>query len=124
MLRYVKPVCLALALLGFGLGASVGNAQEVVRSHGWAIHSEIKHPKDFKYFDYVNPDAPKGGTVVFGAPDTFDSLNPFIIKGNPGAGSSAIYDILRRCGSTVSKDEALSSVLTESSPFETLRSSG
>ncbi|MDF1748592.1 MAG: extracellular solute-binding protein [Alphaproteobacteria bacterium] len=94
MLRYVKPACFALSLLGFGLGPSVGNAQEVVRSHGWAIHSEIKYPKNFSHFDYVNPDAPKGGTVVFGAPDTFDSLNPFIIKGNPGAGSSAIYDTL------------------------------
>lgn len=101
MLCTLKHACFTFLLIGYVFGPSVGHAQEVVRSHGWAIHSQIKYPGDFKHFDYVNPDAPKGGTVVFGVPNTFDSLNPFIIKGNPGAGSSAIYDTLM----TTSMDE-------------------
>ena len=52
--------------------------------------------------DYVNPDAPKGGTVRLGARGTFDSLHPFIIKSVPAAGITAIWDTL--CWS--SRDEA------------------
>ncbi len=92
---------LALACVIFSAPVSGAHAQEVVRSHGWAIHGDLKYPADFEHFDYVNPDAPKGGSVVFGVPDTFDSLNPFIISGSPGAGSSAIYDTLM----TTSRDE-------------------
>ncbi len=89
-----KGLVLGLAAAAFGFAASPAIAQQTIRSHGWAIHGEIKYPADFPHFDYVNPDAPKGGDVVFGVPDTFDSLNPFITKGSPGAGSSAIYDTL------------------------------
>ena len=46
---------------------------------------------DFNHFDYVNPDAPKGGTVKLGAVGGFDSLNPFIIKGQ-AAGISSLLD--------------------------------
>jgi microcin C transport system substrate-binding protein len=55
---------------------------------------EPKYKNGFKHFDYVNPDAPKGGELKLGTMGTFDSLNPFIIKGNPAAGSSMIYDTL------------------------------
>jgi peptide/nickel transport system substrate-binding protein len=40
-------------------------------------------PPDFDHMPYVNPEAPKGGRLVFGLPGTFDSLNPFIVKGVP-----------------------------------------
>ncbi len=56
-------------------------AQETVRAHGWAISGDLKYPPGFPHFDYVNPDAPKGGTITLGAGGTYDSLNPFIIKG-------------------------------------------
>jgi len=55
---------------------------------GIAMHGEPKYGPDFKHLDYVNPDAPKGGSVVFGAVGTFDSFNPFTIQGTPGPGSS------------------------------------
>ncbi len=54
--------------------------------HAIAMHGEPKYPADFKYFDYVNPDAPKGGSVAFGILGSFDSLNPLIVKGNAGPG--------------------------------------
>ncbi len=37
-------------------------------------------PADYKYFPYVNPDAPKGGSITYGVVGTFDSLNPFLVK--------------------------------------------
>ena len=58
-----------------------------------------KYPADFKHFDYVNPDAPKGGTLDQIATGTFDSFNPYIVRGTPAAGFGAnsgglIYDTL------------------------------
>jgi microcin C transport system substrate-binding protein len=53
-----------------------------------ALHGDPKYAPDFKHFDYVNPDAPKGGTLRLHDEGTFDSLNPFIVKGNPAAGMS------------------------------------
>ena len=41
---------------------------------------------DFTHFPYVNPDARKGGRVMFGVQGSFDSLNPLIVKGNPAEG--------------------------------------
>jgi len=51
-----------------------------------AMHGTAKYGPDFKHLDYVNPDAPKGGTLRLFSEGTFDSLNPFIIKGVPAAG--------------------------------------
>lgn len=63
--------------------------------HGIALHGEPKYPASFTHFDYVNPDAPKGGTLNLSGLGTFDSLNPFIIKGNPGDGiGTLVYQTL------------------------------
>ena len=53
-------------------------------------------PADFKHFTYVNPDAPKGGSATFSEVGGFDSFNPFIIRGNPAAGASYLWDTLLR----------------------------
>lgn len=62
--------------------------------HALAMLSQPKYGPDFTHFDYVNPDAPKGGTLVQGAEGTFDSFNPYILKGLPAAGSSLPFDTL------------------------------
>ncbi|MEQ8165241.1 MAG: extracellular solute-binding protein, partial [Alphaproteobacteria bacterium] len=62
--------------------------------HGIAMHGTTKYGPDFTHFDYVNPDAPKGGTARMAAIGTFDSLNPFILKGTAAAGIGAIHDTL------------------------------
>ena len=51
-----------------------------------SLHGTPKYTPDFKHLSYVNPDAPKGGTLKQHVIGTFDSLNPFIIKGTPAAG--------------------------------------
>lgn len=75
--------CLAAAALACSVqfAPPPAAAQETVRAHGWAISGDLKYPPGFPHFDYVNPDAPKGGTITLGAGGTYDSLNPFIIKG-------------------------------------------
>ncbi|WP_252179951.1 extracellular solute-binding protein [Endozoicomonas sp. 4G] len=64
------------------------------KSPSLSLYGDSKYPKDFKHFDYVNPDAPKGGTLRMASMGTFDSLNPFIEKGTPAEGLSLIYDTL------------------------------
>ena len=68
------------------------------RRHGLSVFGQLKYPPDFKHFDYVNPDAPKGGristTPVRGS-IKFDSFNPFILKGDSAAGlATHLYDSL------------------------------
>lgn len=56
--------------------------------HGFATLGTLKYPPDFTHFEYADPDAPKGGAVVLWFVGTFDSLNPFILKGRPAMGSN------------------------------------
>src|SRR5574343_1667671 len=66
--------------------------------HAYAQFGDIKYPPGFAHFDYVNPDAPKGGEVVLVPPtrlSNFDKYNPFTLKGNPPPGlSGLLFDTL------------------------------
>ncbi|MGG5291102.1 extracellular solute-binding protein [Pseudomonas shirazensis] len=65
--------------------------------HALTLYDEPpKYPADFKHFDYVNPDAPKGGTFRQSGFGGFDSLNPFINKGVAAENVGSIYDTLMR----------------------------
>lgn len=80
----------AAVLITLGALASVGTAgAEVHVGHGIAMYGKPKYGPDFTHFDYVNPEAPHGGTLRLAASGTFDSFNPYIIKGNPAAGVGA-----------------------------------
>lgn len=77
--------------------APAADGQEIIRSYGISTFGDLKYPADFPHFNYVDPDAPKGGTMVFrgtGASKTFDSLNTFILKGEPAQGLGILYDSL------------------------------
>ncbi|WP_316013107.1 extracellular solute-binding protein [Roseobacter sp. HKCCA0434] len=76
----------SLAALAIVLTASAGLAEP---QHGIAMYGEPALPPDFEHLPYVNPDAPKGGTLVEGGRGTFDSLNPFIQRGNAPYGARA-----------------------------------
>ena len=58
--------------------------------HGIAMYGEPALPPDFVSLPYANPDAPKGGRIVFGENGSFDSMNPFIVKGSAPAGLSSM----------------------------------
>ena len=87
----------ALATVAFiGLGAAAVRADSDAWRHGFATYGALKYPADFSHFDYVNPAAPKGGKVTIGTSGTFNSLNPFIMKGVPAALVGLTYDTLLR----------------------------
>ena len=90
--RWALPVLLAGAL-----GPPGAAAEDVIRSHGISAFGDLEYGPGFEHFDYVNPDAPKGGTFSSrgtGASKTFDSLNAFILKGEPAQGLGLLYDSL------------------------------
>lgn len=86
-------LCL-LTLLCLILPAGVVMAQP---EHGLSAFGELKYPRDFTHFDYVNPDAPAGGRLsmigVTGV-TSFDSLNGYILKGQPAEGLKLLFDTL------------------------------
>lgn len=86
-----RLIAVLTIFLAYGLAA---HAAEVPAKHGIAMHGDLKYPANFKQFDYVNPDAPKGGEVRLGTEGTFDSFNSFITKGNPAAGLGFLYENL------------------------------
>ncbi len=88
----------ALAFLASRRGFSAPLAPGESESHGLSIFGELAETSDFKHFAYVNPQAPKGGVVTLEPPppetSTYDSLNGYILRGNPAAGVGLIYDTL------------------------------
>ncbi|MDX1818021.1 MAG: ABC transporter substrate-binding protein, partial [Marinobacter sp.] len=84
-----------LALVTTSTQAATGT-EAVTPQHGLAMHGEPKYPKGFSHFDYVNPDAPKGGTLKLSVyANGYDSFNPFDIKGIAAAGiTTYLYDTL------------------------------
>ena len=82
--------------------ASVASAQEIKPVHAIAMHGKPKYPAGFKHFDYTDPTAPKGGKVLLEAFGTYDSFNPFILKGQAASGIGLLYDNL----ASSSSDEA------------------
>src|SRR4029077_17407145 len=74
--RFICAIACALAVAAGWAAAAAAEPR-----HAIAMQGEPALGPDFKAFPYVNPDAPKGGTLVQGALGTFDSLNPLIVKG-------------------------------------------
>ena len=98
---------LAGVLLAAPLLAAVAPARaESTISHAVAIRETPRFPADFAHYDHVDPGAPKGGTVrLASVGSTFDSLNPFIVKGDAAAGIGRLFDTL----TADSPDEATAS---------------
>jgi len=73
----IRPLLLSFSLvLSFPAGATI------TESHGYAQFGTLKYPAKFTHFDWVNPQAPKGGTLRAMAFGTFDTLNPYTFKGS------------------------------------------
>ena len=74
--------------------AQDGDGTRVIRSHGYSYFGDLTYPADYEHFEYVNPDAPKGGEISLHAPGTFDSMNPYSRKGRAGRYSWMVYESL------------------------------
>ena len=64
--------------------------------HGMAMHGDLKYKKNFKHFEYSNPDAPKKGKIKLSAIGTFDNLNPYILKGVAAYQTSYLFETLMK----------------------------
>ncbi len=82
----------ALLLLLQVIGARAD--ENITVSHGISTFGELKYGPDFEHFDYVNPDAPVGGTFSTWAFGTFDSMTPYILKGQAASLSSVFFESL------------------------------
>ncbi len=86
---------LALAAAFTALLLSPAAAEDAqTHHHALSLIGQPKYPADFTHFDYVNPDAPKGGRVRMGAIGGFDSLNPVLYRGEKASGLGLVYESL------------------------------
>src|SRR6266404_8662302 len=83
------PAILVALLLSVAAAAS-----STAATPGMSLFGDLKYGPDFTQFDYVNPMAPKGGTMRLSAIGTFDTLNPYVVKGVPAAGLGGIFSTL------------------------------
>src|SRR5215469_3369886 len=90
---FALPAILLLAFLAPPVPTASADSP-VKTLYSISLLDQPKYPPDFKHFDYVNPDAPKGGELKRAAIGSFDSFNPFIIKGQAAAGVNLLYDTL------------------------------
>ena len=94
-------VVLTLVILIWPL-ASLAQNKKVIPAHAIAMHGTPKYNSEFRHFDYVNPKAPKGGVIRQSALRTFNTFNPYTIKGDAAVGLGFIYESLM----TSPQDEA------------------
>lgn len=72
---------LILSLAASAVLATAAFAQDASPRHGLSVFGDLKYAAGFAHFDYVNPDAPKGGGIKIPGLDTFETVHPFILKG-------------------------------------------
>ena len=104
-LAALGPSRTAHAQAGTAAGASQpppAGGGVAIRTHALSLLGEPALPRDFPHWPWVNPDAPKGGEIALTALGSFDSFNPFILRGTAAVGIANIYDRLTRS----SADEA------------------
>jgi microcin C transport system substrate-binding protein len=93
-----------LLLWPFGPAAAQTGAPKVTVGHALSMYGDLKYGPEFRHFQYVNPEAPKGGDVKLAAIGTFDTLHPFVLKGVAAAGLGGTVDTL----TVASEDEPFS----------------
>ena len=97
-------------LIGMVMGAVLASGLTIAAEpkthvgHAIAMHGEAKYGPNFTHFDYTDPQAPTGGEIRLNAIGTFDTFNPFVLRGVAAAGIGTVFETL----TTGSQDEAFS----------------
>ena len=86
---FLKKISFSLFLFLFSSKIFAADFQ-----HGISFFGDLKYPKNFKHFHYVNPNTPKGGQIKYASEGTFNNLNPFILKGIAPAAMNLVFDSL------------------------------
>jgi microcin C transport system substrate-binding protein len=92
--RVVLGIALCLGLLGEEHSEAQTQGGKAITSNAISMYGDLKYPPGFKHFEYANAEAPKGGDVKLAAIGTFDTLNPFIVKGVPAVGLGGTFETL------------------------------
>ncbi|MDL0429613.1 extracellular solute-binding protein [Marinobacter sp. TBZ242] len=94
--RKVSSLISAFTLAAVALLPWQAISADTVASHAIAMHGDTRYPEGFPHFDYVNPEAPKGGVLRMAVvANGFDSFNPFVIRGVAATGiNTYLYDTL------------------------------
>ena len=100
----VTVLALAAALVAPVIARGQAGASRPVNGPAISMYGDLKYQPGFKHFQYVNPEAPKSGDVKMAAFGTYDTLNPFTLKGVAAAGLGETVDSL----TVASSDEAFS----------------
>ncbi|MEQ5857414.1 extracellular solute-binding protein [Halomonas sp. EF61] len=92
----MRQVAIGACLLGALLATTseAADVSSVPTVHALPLYGEPALPADFRHFPHANPDAPSGGDLIRAAQGSFDSTNPFIVRGTPASGLTQIYDTL------------------------------
>ena len=93
-MRQLGAAVLAVALTGAQVQAQEQGAGDTIVAHGISTFGDLKYPADFTRYDYVNPDAPKGGEISQWAFGGFDTVNPYTIKGRGAALATSMLESL------------------------------
>ena len=91
MMMRIKLMRLILTFLAISIYVAPAYAEP---QFGIAMHGKPKYSESAQHLDYVNPDAPKGGKITMAAIGTFDTINPYSIKGKAAQGLNLVYDRL------------------------------
>ncbi len=99
-------------VLCFGISVLAGGTARADAAHGIAMHGEPALPADFDHLPYADPKAPEGGSITYGVVGTFDSLNPFVLKGmrttarglwDPQFGNLVFESLMMRSATSLSR---------------------
>lgn len=90
--RHWSAVAATACALAFGGAAQAQDT--IIKSHGYSFYGDLSYPLDYPHFNYVNPDAPKGGEIAISTLGTFDSMNPYSRKGRGGLLSTMMFESL------------------------------
>jgi microcin C transport system substrate-binding protein len=118
--RTWRPAFAVLLVLSLASAPAAANGP----THGLSAFGDLKYKADFQHFDWVNPEAPKGGRLALigtGALTTFDTFNGFILKGDAAQGVGLLFDSLMT--SSVDEPDAVYGLVARSAELAPDRSS-
>ena len=92
--RTVSRLVMAAALVVPAMATAQSSTSRAVNGPAISMYGDLKYPAGFTHFEYTNAEAPKGGDVKMAAFGTYDTLNPFTLKGVAAAGLGETFDSL------------------------------
>ena len=92
--RFVQASAIAVASSMAPVPSLIGSAAAEEVAHGLSLFGDLKYGPDFAHFEYVDPNAPKGGVLHLATVDTYSTLNPFTLKGTSAAGAGLPFESL------------------------------